>query len=86
MIGGGLITFTVNGKEYQAEQGMTWLDLIDSEYNTATDYGPHVAFYESQEGEVYYFLNSVTDFVALDGLKVKATDVIKPNGAYTAVK
>ena len=29
-----LITFTVNGTEYQAEEGMTWGEWVDSEYNS----------------------------------------------------
>lgn len=32
--GGSLITFTVDGVEYQAEEGMTWGEWVDSEYNT----------------------------------------------------
>lgn len=30
----GLITFTIDGTEYQAEEGMTWEQWIASEYNT----------------------------------------------------
>ena len=29
-----LITFTIDGTEYQAEEGMTWADWVDSDYNT----------------------------------------------------
>ena len=29
-----LITFTIDGTEYQAEYGMTWEDYVNSEYNT----------------------------------------------------
>lgn len=29
-----LINFTVDGKEYQAEEGMTWGQFIETEYNT----------------------------------------------------
>lgn len=31
---GNLIAFTVDGVEYQAEEGMTWGEWVDSEYNT----------------------------------------------------
>lgn len=31
--GPNLITFTVDGKEYQAEEGMTWLAFVYSTYN-----------------------------------------------------
>lgn len=30
----GLITFTIDGVEYQAEQGMTWAVWCESSYNT----------------------------------------------------
>jgi hypothetical protein len=29
-----LITFTVSGNEFQAEQGMTWGEFINSSYNS----------------------------------------------------
>lgn len=31
---GGIITFSIDGIEYQAEDGMTWAEWVDSEYNT----------------------------------------------------
>lgn len=31
--GGNLITFTIDGTEYQAEEGMTWSEWVGSEYN-----------------------------------------------------
>ena len=31
--GSSLITFTINGTEYQAEEGITWGEWVDSEYN-----------------------------------------------------
>ena len=34
MLGGSnLITFTIDGVQYQAEEGMTWEEWINSEYN-----------------------------------------------------
>ena len=33
VVGGNLITFTINGVKYNAEEGMTWGDWVDSEYN-----------------------------------------------------
>jgi hypothetical protein len=32
--GGNLITFTIGNTQYQAEEGMTWGEWVDSEYNT----------------------------------------------------
>ena len=34
MVDFALITFTIDGTEYQAEEGMTWGEWCDSEYNT----------------------------------------------------
>ena len=48
-----LITFTIDGTEYQAEEGMKWFDWIDTEYNTAgfttTSYGGYVYNADSQK-------------------------------------
>ena len=33
-----LLTFTVAGIEYQAEEGMTWEEFVNSEYNTGGFY------------------------------------------------
>ena len=58
-----LISFTVAGYEYQAEEGMTWGEWLDSEYNTG--YGSYVIVekdgfvgYDIGKGlfeEYYYF-------------------------------
>jgi hypothetical protein len=34
-----LITFTIDGTEYQAEEGMTWGEWVDSEYNVDNKFG-----------------------------------------------
>ena len=40
-----IISFTIDGTSYQAEEGMTWAQWVNSDYNTATpkyyinDYG-----------------------------------------------
>ena len=36
-----IIKFTVNGKEYEAERGMTWKDFLDSIYNVDDFYYHH---------------------------------------------
>lgn len=33
-----LISFTIGGTPYQAEEGMTWAEWCDSEYNTVSAY------------------------------------------------
>lgn len=47
-----LITFTLEGNEYQAEEGMTWIQFIESKYNDGrvharNDGGP-------EDGVVYF--------------------------------
>jgi hypothetical protein len=68
--GGGdvsLITFTFDGTEYQAEEGMTWEQWVNSDYNTKGCY---------IEGEqIRTDLNSYIGGVA-------SSDVIIPNYAY----
>ena len=34
LVESNLITFTIDGTEYQAEEGMTWAEWVESEYNT----------------------------------------------------
>ena len=70
-IGGNLITFTVNGTEYQAEEGMTWREWINSDYNK---YG----FYELQMNP--WFSNG--SVVRNDSVSVDVTDVIINNHRY----
>lgn len=43
-MGANLITFTIGNAEYQAEEGMTWEEWCDSEYNTESYFyaGVHV--------------------------------------------
>ena len=42
LIGITLITFTISGTEYQAEDGMTWGEWVGSKYDTK----PHIIEYE----------------------------------------
>ena len=35
---GDLITFTIDETEYQAEEGMTWGEWVNSEYNVNKDF------------------------------------------------
>ena len=58
-------TFTINGVEYQAEEGMTWEEWLNSEYNT----------------DEYYTLGSMVVTsngfpVQLNGYTVVSTDII----------
>ena len=70
-----MITFNLGSMECQAEEGMTWADFIDSEYNT---YG-----FTSEDSLI--FIESEWGMPIIDietGEEVSPTTVIKPNGKY----
>lgn len=75
-----LITFTIGGKSYQAEEGMTWGEFIASDFNT--DQLVH-----GTTAEVYIKRSaggSTTDTVMNSSNKaVMVTDLIEANGVYT---
>jgi hypothetical protein len=61
-----LITFTIDGSEYQAEEGMTWADWVNSEYNTDGYYiGDYDNIYSKDNLFVLEFIHS-SDII-LDG-------------------
>lgn len=69
-LGAPIISFTINSQEFQAEQGMVWLEWINSEYNTAgykSDYTGRVFDYN---GRIYIY-------------GVTISDTIIPNNNYT---
>lgn len=69
------ITFTIGGTEYQAEEGMTWGEWVDSEYNTigASISGTKIMC-SSIEGPAY--------ICTLDGYNVLPSDIILHVGTY----
>lgn len=76
-----IISFTINGTSYQAEEGMTWAEWVDSEYNTP---GCYVGTYDWDIGYSIIWFNSKryigkeTDFAN----PVKASDVIENGVKY----
>ena len=52
-----LITFTLDGVEYQAEEGMNFMEWCDSEYNT-TDANKRLT-YDNNSSYLYYLENSL---------------------------
>ena len=72
---GDLISFTIYGNEYQAQDGMTWVEWVDSEYNTD---GFSIIDDEVFDSE-YDRLYDNTDGMPKD---VNATDIIKNGGDY----
>jgi hypothetical protein len=67
-----LITFTINGTSYQAEDGMTWAEWCESEYNTD---GYKIA----DDGNVD---PPAASWVSYEGTTVAGTDVIIANAIY----
>lgn len=46
-----IITFTINNTEYQAEEGMTWQEWVESEYNVDGEYS--ISFPEDGNYRIY---------------------------------
>lgn len=76
-----LITFTINGTSYQAKEGMTWAEWVNSEYNKMTAYVGSSNTIQSQnlpgsilkiKGNIVYSSNTIIEdeaysFVHSDG-------------------
>ena len=69
--GSNLITFTVEGIEFQTEKRMTWEQFINSEYNDG--------YYFKMGDQVGY----VDRLIALNGINVKPSDSIVEMADYT---
>ena len=73
-----IITFTIDDEEYQAEEGMTWEELADSDYD--------VSVYLIVESSCIYDLCfSNSDSGIWDNQKnrrVQLSDIVTPNGVY----
>lgn len=68
-----LISFTIDGTSYQAEEGMTWAQWVNSSYNTDSNF---ISF----NNEI---LASVNGFVvSYNGMTVKTSEIIVANRAY----
>lgn len=84
IISGGtasLISFTIDGTEYQAEDGMTWEEWLESAYNTANySYllleGVDTVLLESVNSVYHYGLSYNDAFVPI-------TDTVVADRAYT---
>lgn len=70
MGGGNSISFTIDGTSFTAEEGMTWLDFVDSKYN---------------DGDVVInkgYVNYDGARIDNEGSTVLASDVIVNGGTY----
>ena len=71
--GATLISFTIDGTSYQAEQGMTWAQWVDSSYNTGGDF-------ISLNNQIFA---SITGFgVSYNGYPVIPSEIIIANREY----
>lgn len=75
-----IITFTINGTEYNAIEGMTWGEWINSDYNVEEKYGLEC---KAINGAVIFKLNSGGYYVSEASLGVlHGNDIIIANGSY----
>ena len=72
-VGKPIISFTINGTSFQAEEGMTWNQWCSSDYNTG---GYYAGVGDS---------NSVGTSIDTVIYSVTVDDVITPDFAYTIV-
>lgn len=68
-----LISFTIDGTTYQAEEGMTWAEWCESEYNT-NNY---------KHDSYYVYLSAPEASVALNGSYVNPSSEIIANAVYS---
>ena len=76
-----IISFTINGTEYNAIEGMTWGEWINSDYNVEEKYGLEC---EKINGNVIFKLNNGGYYVSETsiGILLNGTDIIIANGNY----
>lgn len=75
-----IITFTINGTEYNAIEGMTWGEWINSDYNVEEKYGLEC---KEINGAVIFKLNSGGYYVSEASLGfLHGNDIIIANGSY----
>lgn len=77
----GTITFTVAGTEFQADDGMTWAEWCESDYNTHGAYinlgnGAMTVWWQAQSGTKFYAISTTESIVS-------ENDVIIADYAYT---
>lgn len=76
-----LITFTIYSVEYQAEEGMTWGEWVDSEYNTKSDTFTNHDPYIHAGGESFICSENEAEDGYLN-TRVRVDDIIISNKTY----
>lgn len=74
-----LITFTIDGTEYQAEEGMTWGEWVDSEYNVNRSFEINPFDNSIAYGSRYRYVGTEADYVY-------ASDIIQEGYDYVLVQ
>ena len=79
-----IINFTIDGTEYQAEEGMTWAQWVESAYNNGGFYSVNESVYW---GEGFWFILCNYGKTPIDDdYYVNAADVIQANTDYVRVE
>lgn len=71
-----LITFTIGSTTYQAEDGMTWAEWVNSEYNTGGYHMEGNSIYTNYNSIIYYQPYQAAN------ITVYSSDIILANGKY----
>ena len=69
-----LISFTVDGTEYQAEEGMTWGEWVESDYNPSPN--------GIVAGSTYIAIGGSYVYATSSGVMVKPSDIISQSDTY----
>ena len=79
-----IINFTIGGDPYQAEEGMTWAQWVESAYNNSGFYSAYESVYW---GEGFWFILCNSGKTPRDDdYYVNAADVIQANTNYVRVE
>ena len=71
-----LISFTIGGTKYQAEEGMEWASWVGSAYNTHGYFMEGIAIYDSDYTRIYYQPYTSAN------ITIYGSDIILANGTY----
>ncbi len=79
--GATLISFTIAGTSYQAEEGMTWEEWVNSSYNTGYQGSGEYLWSCTSSGYIQLDVMYVTTAGTL-ATRVKTTDIIVKDQSY----
>ena len=79
-----IINFTIGGDSYQAEEGMTWAQWVESAYNNSGFYSAYESVYWGED--FWFILCNSGKTPNDDDYYVNAADVIQANTDYVRVE